>query len=86
MQLGLVIGTATATVKHASMKGWKLLIVQPLLADGRGRDGDPQLAIDNLGAGIGQQVMISSDGAGTRALLGVEATPVRWSVTGIPDG
>jgi ethanolamine utilization protein EutN len=86
MQLGLVIGTATATAKHPSMNGWKLLIVQPHLADGRTPDGDPQLAIDNLGAGIGEQVMISSDGAGTRALLGVEATPVRWSVIGIPDG
>jgi ethanolamine utilization protein EutN len=67
------------------MNGWKLLIVQPQLADGRMPDGDPQLAIDNLGAGIGQQVMISSDGAGTRALMGAEATPVRWSVIGIPD-
>ena len=85
MQLGLVVGTATATTKHASMRGWKLLIVQPQLTDGRTPDGDPQLAIDNLGAGIGQQVMISSDGAGTRALIGAEATPVRWSVIGIPD-
>ncbi|HKD35296.1 MAG TPA: EutN/CcmL family microcompartment protein [Pirellulales bacterium] len=86
MQLGLVIGTATATAKHRSMNGWKLLVVQPQMADGRNPDGDPQLAVDNLGAGIGQQVMISSDGAGTRELLGVEATPVRWSVIGIPDG
>jgi len=85
MQLGLVVGTATATTKHASMNGWKLLVVQPQLADGGTPDGDPQLAIDNLGAGIGQQVMISSDGAGTRALMGTEATPVRWSVIGIPD-
>jgi ethanolamine utilization protein EutN len=85
MQLGLVIGTATATAKHPSMNGWKLLVVQPHFADGRTPDGDPQLAIDNLGAGIGQHVMISSDGAGTRALLGVDATPVRWSVIGIPD-
>jgi ethanolamine utilization protein EutN len=86
MQLGQVIGTATATAKHSSMNGWKLLVVQPQMADGRTPDGDPQLAIDNLGAGIGQQVMISSDGAGTRELLGVDATPVRWSVIGIPDG
>jgi ethanolamine utilization protein EutN len=86
MQLGLVIGTATATIKHPSMNGWKLLVVQPQMNDGRTPDGDPQLAVDNLGAGIGQQVMISSDGAGTRELLGVEATPVRWSVIGIPDG
>ncbi len=85
MQLGLVIGTATATAKHPSMNGWKLLLVQPLMVDGRTPDGDPQLAVDNLGAGMGQEVMISSDGGGTRELLGVDATPVRWSVIGIPD-
>ena len=38
----------------ASMNGWKLLIVQSLLADGRTPDGEPQLAVDNLGAGIGR--------------------------------
>ncbi len=86
MQLGLVVGTATATAKHPSMHGWKLLVVQPLMADGRTPDGDPQLAIDNLGAGVGEPVMITSDGAGTRALLGTDATPVRWSVIAIPDG
>ncbi len=86
MQLGLVVGSATATTKHASMNGWKLLIVQPLTTDGRTPDGDPQLAIDNLGAGLGHEVMMSSDGAGTRAMLGVEATPVRWFVIGLPDG
>jgi ethanolamine utilization protein EutN len=68
------------------MRGWKLLIVQPLMADNRRPDGDPQLAIDNLGAGVGESVIISSDGAGTRALLHSDATPVRWSVIGIPDG
>lgn len=86
MQLGLVVGTATATARHPSMRGWKLLVVQPLMADSRRPDGDPQLAIDNLGAGVGESVMITSDGAGTRALLGTDATPVRWSVIAIPDG
>lgn len=85
MLTGRVIGTATATVKHASMKGWKLLVVQPLAADGRSPDGDPVLAVDVLGAGRGERVILSSDGRGTRALLGSDTTPVRWSVLGIPD-
>ncbi len=85
MQIGLVVGTATATTRHPSMRGWKLLVVQPLMADNRRPDGDPQLAVDNLGAGVGESVIISSDGAGTRKLLGSDATPVRWSVIGIPD-
>lgn len=85
MQLGQVIGTATATVKHPSMNGWKLLVVQPYLADGKTPDGEPVLAIDDRGAGRGERVIITSDGAGTRALVGSDNTPVRWSVMGIAD-
>ena len=85
MQLGEVIGTATATVKHPSMNGWKLLIVQPYLADGKTPNGEPVLAIDDRGAGRGERVIITSDGAGTRALVGSDNTPVRWSVLGIAD-
>jgi ethanolamine utilization protein EutN len=80
-----VIGTATATVKHPSMEGWKLLLVQPYLPDGHTPDGDPMLAVDALGAGMGETVIISSDGKVTRELLGRENTPVRWSVIGIAD-
>ena len=85
MQLAQVIGTATATVKHPSMNGWKLLVVQPYLADAKIPDGDPVLAIDACGAGRGEQVIITSDGAGTRALVKSDNTPVRWSVLGIAD-
>ena len=86
MQLGLVVGNATSTRRHASLGGWKLLVVQPLLADGRLPDGDPVLAIDNLGAGRGERVIITSDGKGTRKLMQTDRTPVRWSVLGIADG
>ncbi|MDZ4817724.1 MAG: EutN/CcmL family microcompartment protein [Planctomycetota bacterium] len=85
MQIGLVVGTATSTVKHSSMNGWKLLIVQPQLRDGKTPDGEPVLAVDHLGAGRGEQVLLSSDGAGTRQLLKSDTTPVRWSVMGIVD-
>ena len=85
MLKGLVIGSATATAKHASMEGWKLLVVQALLADGRTTDGEPILAIDSLGAGTGQTVMLSSDGRSTREMMGIQATPVRWNVIGIQD-
>jgi ethanolamine utilization protein EutN len=67
------------------MRGQKLLVVQPLLADGRTPDGDPQIAVDAVGAGKGQTVMISSDGRFMREVLNAEATPVRWSVIGISD-
>jgi len=85
MLTGLVIGNATSTLKHPSMEGWKLLVVQPLLADGASPDGEPVLAVDSLGAGKGETVIITSDGRGTRELIGHDNTPVRWSVLGIPD-
>ena len=85
MQLGSVVGTAISTVKHPSMEGWKLLVVQLLAADGKSPDGEPVLAVDRLGAGRGEKVILTSDGKGTRELLKSETTPVRWSVMGIAD-
>ena len=85
MQLATVIGNATATTKHPSMEGWRLLVVQPYLADGETADGEPLLAVDSYGAGHGDRVLISSDGRGTRELLGSDQTPVRWMVLGIRD-
>ena len=85
MQLGKVIGHATSTVKHSSMNGWKLLVVQMLDAKG-GADGEPVLCVDNLGAGAGQRVMITSDGKAVSQMLGDDKSPVRWAVIGIADG
>ena len=85
MQLGLVIGTAVATQKHPSLEGHKLLVIQPQMADGGTPDGDPQVAVDGVGAGIGEHVMITSDGRGAREIVGRTNTPVRWTVIGIRD-
>ncbi len=85
MFLGRVMGNATATVKHPSMEGWKLLLVMALQADGRTIEGDPILVVDSIGAGRGETVVITSDGIGARELLGDNTTPVRWSVLGIRD-
>jgi ethanolamine utilization protein EutN len=79
------MGNATATVKHPSMEGAKLLLVMALQADGRTIEGDPILVVDKLGAGRGEMVMITSDGIGAREMLGDEKSPVRWTVLGIPD-
>jgi len=85
MQLALVLGTAVSSVKHASMTGWKLLVVQPLSADGRSPDGDPVLAVDDLNAGRGDTVLLTSDGEQTRNLMASDDTPVRYSSIGICD-
>ncbi|MDP6444602.1 MAG: EutN/CcmL family microcompartment protein [Pirellulaceae bacterium] len=84
MQIAQVLGPATSTIKHESMVGSKLLVVQPKLIDG-GNDGGPLVVVDGVGAGKGQQVLISSDGRAAREMLQVDKTPVRWTVIGIQD-
>ena len=84
MMIAVVEGIATSTIRHPTLRGWKLLLVQPIDAAGK-PDGDPQLAIDTLGAGHGIKVLISNDGRGTRELVGSDTTPLRWSVVGLVD-
>ncbi|MEY3206163.1 MAG: Ethanolamine utilization protein EutN [Planctomycetota bacterium] len=85
MQLARIIGTATATVKHPSLAGTRLLVVQPLMADRVSPDGDPQLAIDTVGASTGDVTVITSDGRLLRDLLTSETTPARWSTIALLD-
>lgn len=84
MQLAIVQGRATATVKHSSLQGAKLLVCQFLGAD-RKPSGDPVLAVDKLGAGAGDRVILTSDGLGLRELLGDNHSPARWWTLGIVD-
>ena len=84
MQLAQIIGRATSTVKHPALNGWRMLLVQPLDM-GNKPDGEPLLAIDDLGSRRGDIVMITSDGAAVRDMMGTNNTPVRWAVLGIAD-
>jgi ethanolamine utilization protein EutN len=83
MQLGRVVGTATATVKHATFQGERLLVVQLETPSGA-PDGEPILAFDRLGARRGSWVLVSTDGRALQELLG-PTTPGRMSVIGLPD-
>lgn len=84
MQIGRVVGHAVATTKHASLRGWKLLLVQMLGMEGS-PDGEPILAIDRLGAGSGDRVIVCNDGAEARAMVGAKNSPARWFVMGLAD-
>jgi ethanolamine utilization protein EutN len=84
MQIARVVGHAVSTVKHPTMKGWRLLVVQPVTEDDK-PEGEPLLVVDHLGACSGSRVMISNDGKGARELIGSQQTPVRWFVMGLVD-
>lgn len=81
MRIATIRGYATSTIKHRSLEGWRLLIAEP-----DSPDLAPQIVIDNLGAGIGQKVLISSDGSEARKMVGNELSPARWAVLGLIDG
>ncbi len=80
MRLATIHGYVTSTVKHRSMEGWRLLIAVP-----ESPDVAPQIVLDPLGAGIGQKVLISSDGSEARKMVKDERSPARWTVMGIID-
>ncbi len=84
MQLARVEGSLTATRKHPSFEGWRLLICQPVAKDGTAY-GTPIVAIDSHGAGMHQYVIVSSDGLAARNAVGDDRSPVRMMVTGIVD-
>ena len=56
MQIARVIGTVVSTVKNQSLDGRKILLVQTLDADLRER-GKPMIALDSVGAGVGELVL-----------------------------
>lgn len=78
MRTAKISGYVTSTIKHRSLEGQRLLIAE---AEGLA----PQVVLDPLGAAIGQQVLISSDGSEARLWVGDELSPARWSVLGIID-
>ncbi|MBC8105009.1 MAG: EutN/CcmL family microcompartment protein [Anaerolineae bacterium] len=84
MQLARIIGHATSTIKHPSFHGWRLLVAQMLNPE-RSPEGDVVCAIDKIGAGAGELVIINSDGMGAREYIGDPKSPVRWFVIGIVD-
>jgi microcompartment protein CcmK/EutM len=55
MQLARVIGDIVATRKEPAFEGVKLLVIQPLAPDGQD-SGRPIVAVDSVGAGVGEHV------------------------------
>jgi ethanolamine utilization protein EutN len=84
MQLARVIGTVVATQKHRKFEGAKLLLVQPLNLDDTPRGG-ALLAVDGVGAGVHEKVLVVLEGRAAGEALGRKAAPVDAAVVGIVD-
>jgi microcompartment protein CcmK/EutM len=79
-----VIGDLVATQKHSSHEGMKILIVQPLNLDGTGR-GDAVIAFDAVDAGVGDRVLLATEGFSAMTSVGRPNSPIDMSVIGVID-
>jgi ethanolamine utilization protein EutN len=84
MQLARVVGTVVSTQKHAAFGGAKLLLVQPVAIDESPR-GTALLAIDGVGAGVHEKVLIVMEGRAAGEALGRKGAPVDVAIVGIVD-
>jgi len=84
MQIARVIGTVVATQKHRKFEGAKLQLVQPLNVDDTPR-GATLLAVDGVGAGVHEKVLVVLEGRAAGEALGRKAAPVDAAVVGIVD-
>ena len=84
MQICRVVGTVVSTQKNRKLEGAKLLLVQPLTLEGVER-GVALIAIDSVGAGIGERVLVVIEGKAAGDALGRKAAAVDAAVIGIID-
>lgn len=83
MQIARVIGHVVATRKDPTLSGMKLLLVQPLAPD-RQPAGRPLVALDSVGAGVGEEIFFVRGREASFPFLPVEV-PADATIVGIVD-
>ena len=84
MTLGRVVGNVVATARHDSYRGTKVLVVQPEDPDGTAA-GDLLLAIDGVGAGVGERVLVVVEGRSAGEVAGQYPAPIDSAIVGVVD-
>ena len=84
MKIGRVAGTVVTTICSPSLEGRKLLSIDLLDLDGN-ETGRDVIAVDAVGAGAGETVLILDEGNGARQVLEAPGAPVRAVVVGVVD-
>ncbi len=84
MLIARVIGDVVATHKHASHQGRKALLVQPLNLDGTDR-GDAVVALDAVDAGVGDRVLLVTEGFSAMTAVGRPESPIDMAIIGVID-
>jgi microcompartment protein CcmK/EutM len=84
MTIGTVVGEIHSTINHSFYDARKLLIVDKGLP-GHRATGDYIVAVDTVGAGVGELVLVLDEGNGARQVLDSANGPVRSVIVGIVD-
>lgn len=84
MFIAKVVGTVISTRKNENLTGSKFLIVEPLEEMITGAAGNRLVAVDNVGAGIREIVLVAT-GSAARVGTGNEDAPVDACIVGIVD-
>jgi microcompartment protein CcmK/EutM len=84
MKVGRVVGTVVSTISAPVFEGRKLLVCDLLDAAGK-PDGSYLIAVDAVGAGAGEAVLIVDEGNSARQVVGLTTAPIRAVVVGIVD-
>jgi len=84
MRLAQVIGPVVATRRNRALDAATLLLTQPVDRDGQ-PVGGAHLAVDSVGAGVGDLVLLVLEGRAAAAVLGSRAAPVDAAIVGIVD-
>lgn len=84
MKVGRVAGTVVSTIQAPTFDGTKLLVCDVLDAAGD-PTGGYVIAVDLVGAGAGETVLILDEGNSARQAAGLTAGPLRTVVVGIVD-
>jgi ethanolamine utilization protein EutN len=79
-----VLGPLVATQKHRKFEGSKLLLIQPL-GEGDTPRGPVLLAVDTVGAGASERVLVVLDGRAAGDAMRMKAAPVDAAIVGIID-
>jgi len=84
VKIGRVAGTVVATICSPALDGRKLLYVDLLDLDGN-ETGKDLIAVDAVGAGAGETVLVLDEGNGARQVLEAPDAPIRAVVVGVID-
>lgn len=82
MIIGKVIGSIVSTRKNENLIGNKFMVIEPI--EGMGNPENKIVAIDNIGAGIGEIVLVAT-GSAARIGCGMNTAPIDAAIVGIVD-